>query len=184
MNRLVTHYESDIRPQKTRFRIAAALFLVVAVVCVGQARNRRLQEKTYTELLRAKSGLDKLKQANLNRRHALTTLKAQLGNNSETNSPERLVYGKLDEIRERLRPDDLTVASIEKKGGEVSIPYTLKFTNHDYNTFLNAISYLQEGTLPLAPVSSIVISQAVDAGKNVVLFTVTGKVLINEKRKP
>lgn len=184
MSRTDTQYEIAIRPLKIRFWIAAALFLVVAMAAAQLARTQRLQEKTYSELVRAKGGFDKLKDANSNRRQALAVLKAQLGNRADKNSPESVIYTKLDEIKERLRPDDLTVTAIERKGGEVSLPYTLKFNNYDYNRFLNAISYLQEGILPLTPVHSVTITQADDSGKGMVLFTITGKVLTNQKSKP
>lgn len=181
---MVTQYESDIRPSKMRFYYAAMLFLIVAVACTGLARARRQQEKTLSELVRAKAGFDKLKEANVNRRQALATLKVQLGSSSEKNSPELLIYGKLDEIKARLKPDDVTVAAIERKGGEVTLPYTIKFSNQDYSTFLNAVSYLQESALPLTPVNAITISQTETTGKSGVLFTITGNVRTTEKSKP
>jgi len=184
MNHTNSTYDAYIRPLKVRFWFASALFMVVAVVCVSLARTRQRQERTYADLVRAGEGFDKLKKANANRVQALTTLKAQRGNATEKKSPERLIYGKIDEIRERLRPDDVIVAAIEKKGGEVSLAYTLKFKNQDYSTFLNAISYLQESALPVTTINDITISKGEDSGKSVVLFTITGKVLTSEKSKP
>lgn len=169
---------------KIRFWIAAALFLVVAVACTSLARTRKLQEKTLTDLVRAKAGLVKLREASKNRKEALARLKAQPVDNAENKSPQMLIYWKLDEMKERLRPDDVTVASIEKKGEKVSLPYTLKLNNHSYSEFLDAIRYLQSSSSPWTPVSSIAISQSGDPARRAVIFSIAGKVLVNDKSKP
>ena len=166
-----------------RFWISAALFLIVAVICSNQVRSWRLQEKTYKDLVRAKAGLAKLREASKNRKMALDKLKAQPVDNNDNKTPEMLVYWKLDEIKERLRTDELTVAAIEKKGDMASIPYILKFNNHSYHEFINAIRYLQKSSSPWTPVNSITISQSTAPGKGPVVFTIAGKVLAN-KSKP
>jgi hypothetical protein len=184
MNTIVSKYEKDLRPPKVRFWITATLLFFAAVACVNQIRHRMLQEKTYAELVRAKAGLDVLKAANANRRQTLAALTSQFGSGSEKLSPERVIYRKLDEIKSRFSQADLAVTAIERKGGEVSLPYTLKFSNYDYSEFLNAINYLQESSFPLTPVNSIVISQTENAGEAGVLLTLTGKVLTIDKSKP
>jgi len=167
-----------------RFWGASALFLILAVTCVSQSRSWRLQEKTYAELARAKVGLTRLREASLNRKEALARLKAQTVDNTENKTSEMLIYWKLDEIKERLRSDDLTVAAIEKKRDKVSLPYTLKFNNHSYHEFINAIRYLQKSSSPWTPISSITISQSGDPGRSGVVFTIAGNVLVNDKSKP
>lgn len=184
MNLANSQYEADLWPVKIRFWVASALFLLLAATCVCQVRAWRLQEKTYAELLRAKAGLTRLREASLNRKEALARLKAQPVDNTEHKTPEMLIYWKLDEIKERLRTDDLTAAAIEKKGEKVSLPYTLKFNNHSYHEFINAIRYLQKSASPWTPVSSLTISQSGDPGKGAVIFTIAGNVLVNDKSKP
>lgn len=184
MKLTTNQYETDLRPIKVRFWVAAAVFLIVALACASQVRAWRIQERTHAELVRAKAGLAKLREASRNRQVALAKLKAQPVDNNENKTPEMLIYWKLDEIKERLRSDELTVAAIEKKGDKVSIPYNLKLNNHSYHEFINAIRYLQKSSSPWTPVSSITISQAGDPGKNSVAFTIAGKVLVNDKSKP
>lgn len=180
----MSRYEADIILVNKRFRIAVALFLVAALACTWLSRTRKQMELTHGNLLKAKAGLAKVRDANQNRRTALGILKTEylLG---ETNvSDDRLLYGKMDELRGRLKPDDLTVATIERKNGEVSLPYTLKFLNPDYNDFLNTISYLEGTVFPFTLVNSVSIARAESGGKGAVSFTINGKVVTSESKKP
>lgn len=180
----MSRYEADIIPVNKRFRIAVALFLVTALACAGMSRARKQLEATHDNLIKAKAGLAKVREANQNRRNALGILKTEylLG---ETNiSDERLLYGKMDDLKARLRPDDLTISPIERKSGEVSLPYTLKFVNPDYNDFLNTISYLEGTVFPFTVVNSVAIIRAEAGGKGVVSFTINGRVVTSESKKP
>ena len=184
MNPTIDRYELGLKPLKLRFLIAAALFLALAATVAVHERNRRVLEKTDGELTRAKGGLAQVKEASINRRIALTTLKSQLFKDTETGSPERHIYGKVDEIKERLKPDDMSITALEKKEGTVSLTYTLKFINTNYCELLNAVSYLQQDEFPFAPVNSIALAQAEQNGKGVVEFTITGSVLTPDRSKP
>ena len=184
MKRNISQYEIDLRPLKMRFLIAATLFLVVALACVSVSRTRKLHDKTHAELVRAKAGLAKLRGAAKNRAETLARLKALLADNTDNKSPEMLIYWKVDEIKERTRTNDLTVATIEKKGEKASLPFVLKLNNHNYTEFIHTIRYLQKSFSPWAPVSSVAISQTGDPGKSGVVFTINAKVVVNEKSAP
>ena len=177
-------YERDIRPLKRVFLITAVLFLALATTFAVQEKNRRVKEKTLAELARAREGLSRVKEAAMNRRRALTALKSQLVTNMESNSPERLIYGKIDELKARLKPDDMTIGTLKKEGGDVSLPFTLKFTNPNYCDLLNAVGHLQHEVFPFTPVNSIAIAQGEHDGKGVVEYTIDGTVLTIERRNP
>jgi hypothetical protein len=177
-------YDDNITPLKRRFFIAAGLVLILAVAGVSLLRSRRLLAKTHESLTRAQSGLDRVKAANANRRLVLATLKSQFGQSAQNSSPEIILYGKVDQIKARLNPDDMTITAIEKKGGEASLQYTLAFNNPDFNTLLNAVNYLQEIVFPLTPVSSIAVAQSEVRGVAGVSFKVSGKIITSEKTKP
>ena len=184
MNRTVSRYASAIKPLKRGFMIATALFLAMATVFTLLKRSHRVLEKTHEELVRARDGLARVQEASRNRKQALAALKARLAQGVETTSPERMIYGKVDEIKTRLKPDDMTIGSVEKKGGDASLQYTLKFINPSYCDLLNSISRLQQAVFPFSPVDSIAISAAEQAGKGVLEFTVTGTILTPERIKP
>lgn len=184
MNHAAGRYEAAIRPLKRRLLMATALFLVLATACAFQERERRKLEKTHKELARAKDGLARVREATRNRREALAALRSQLGQELESNSPERLIYGRIDEIKTRFKPDDMAITAMEKKGGDASIQYTLKFNNSNYCDFLNAVGYLQRTVFPFTPVDSITVSQGELNGKGIVAFTVNGKVLSPVRNRP
>lgn len=184
MSHLMSKYETDLKPFKKRFFIAAGLFLIVAIAFVTVQRDRRQLERTFENLTRALGGLTRVKEANANRRQVLTELKSQFGQGIQNISPELIIYGKIDEIKARLNPDDMTITAVDKKGGEASLQYTLAFSNQDFNNLLNAISYLHGSVSPLTPVGSITITQSDVKRTGKTSFKISGKVITSEKTKP
>ena len=184
MTLVPNRYESALKPLKVRFFIAAALLLIVGIACAAQLRNRLLLEKTSAELTRAQSGLVRVKAASANRRQVLTALQSQLGQGVQKSSPEMILYGKVDELKTHLNPDDMTITAVERKGGEASLQYTLTFGNADFNHLLNSVNYLQSAVFPLTPVNFIAVTQSESKGTTGVSFKVTGKVITSEKMKP
>jgi hypothetical protein len=177
-------YELGLKPLKLRFLIVATLFIALAASVAIHERSRRVLEKTGSELTRAKSGLAQVKEASMNRRVALANIKSQIFMDSGSGSPEGLIYGKVDEIKARLKPDDMTITALEKKEGNVSLTYTLKFINTNYCEMLNAVSHLQQDVFPFAPVNTIALAPAEQNGKGVVEFTIIGSVLTPDRSKP
>lgn len=180
----MSKYEADLTPLIRRFCIATALLLIAAVLCVGLTRTRRLLEKTHDDLLKARAGLGRVREASESREKALATLKTLYMQTAANRSPERLIYAKVDELTARLRPDDQSISAITRAGGEVSLQYTFKFINPNYNEFLNTVSYLGGNIFPLTTVSTVVIAQSEAGGKSVLNCTVTGKILTSEKIGP
>ena len=180
----MSRYETDIAPLKRRFCFAAALFLVTAMACVSQIRSRRLLEKTHDELVRAKAGLVRVREAGATRRNTLEMLKNLQMHGAANTSAERRIYGKIDELNTRLKPDELTISAIERKGDEVLLQYSFKFINPNYNDFLNTVNYLEGSVFPLTTVNAVAITQAEAGGKKMLACSVNGKVLTSEKQKP
>jgi hypothetical protein len=181
MSLIINRYEMDIIPLKKRFWIAAGLLLLMVMVFASQIRTRLRMEKTHAELIRAKAGLARVQEATANRKKALEILKTVYMMGITNVSDERLLYGKIEELKFRLGPDDMTISAIEKKGGEVSLPFTLTFINPNYSDFLNTISYLEGTVFPFTQVSAIAVTQAEAGGKGVVSCTINGKILTSER---
>ncbi len=184
MNPIENRYENNLKPLKNRFFVVAGLFLIVAIAFVTAQRNRRQLESTFDNLTRAQGGLTRVKEANANRRHVLAALKSQFGQGAQIMSPEMVIYGKVEEIKARLNPDDMTITAVAKGGGEASLQYTLSFSNPNFNNLLNAISYLHGSVFPLTPVSSVAITQSDVKGTSGYSFNITGKVITSGKTKP
>jgi len=177
-------YEQNVKPLKICFLITTALVLVLATTIVILKRNHRVLEKTNTELVKAFDGLERVKDANLQRKQSLAAIKAQLAGDIDTSSPENRIYGKIDEITSKLKPDDMTITTLEKKGGNLSLHYTIKFINPQYSVLLNAVSQLQHSVFPFSPVNTIAISQTEQNGKGVLEYTISGSVMTPERAKP
>ena len=183
MNQNASGYTDVLKPLKVRFFIAATLLLAVAVTSTQLYKSRTSLKNTLEGLAKAQSGLIRVKEAIANRRLLLTTLQTQLGQGSHSNSPEVILYQKVDEIKARLNPEDMTITAVEKKAGEASLLYTLTFNSKDFNSLLNAINYLHGAVFPSSPVSSVAVTQS--AGEKAgVSFKVTGRIVTSEKPKP
>ena len=184
MNQSESGYTDVLKPLKVRFFIAAILLLAVAVTGTQLHKSSMLLKNTLADLAKAQSGLVRVKEASASRRLLLATLQAQLGQRSHSSSPEMVLYQKVDEIKARLNPEDMTITAVEKKGGEASLHYTLTFNSKDFNNLLNAVNYLHEATFPSSPVSSVAVTQSVAGEKVGVHFKVTGSIVMSEKTKP
>jgi len=177
-------YEGGLKSLKRIFMAATLLFITLATIFVIAERNRRVLKKTIQELGKANAGLEGVKTAILNRRNALTTIKAQLVPDNEKSSSERQVYGKVDEIIARFEPNDMTITTLERKGENVSLPFTLKFSNPNYSDFLNNVGQMQRSVFPFTPINSIALTQTEQNGKWIVEYTLTGSVLTVDRNGP
>jgi hypothetical protein len=169
-------YQKALRPLKLRFWSAAALFLIAALSCVSQTRAVRLLERSHAELVRAGDGLARVRQATRECSQVLTALRGY-SRGADGASPERLIYGRVDELKANFHPDQMTLEALARKGGEVSLGYSLQFINPDFDQFLTVVSYLETASFPFTPVDSVAISQARKNGKPVLSCTITGRVL-------
>jgi len=181
MTPTASRYENDIKRLRKPFLIAAALFLAAATIFASQLRTLRSEQKTYQEHLRAQSGLARVREAVANRRQVLAHPGVAQPRELSASSPDRLIYGRIDDMKARLKPDDMTITVLEKKGGEVSIQYTLTFLNPRYCDLLNNVGYLQRCDYLYTPVNSLAVSQAAVQGRGGVSFLVKGTVLSPER---
>ena len=176
MDLIQDRYQSALRPAQLRFRKALGLFLIAALACISQLRTSRNLEQTRAELTRAGSGLARVRLANQDANRDLAILQAGYARGAAGQSAERLIYGRLDQLKSRFRPDRLTISALQRKGGELSLQYSLQFDNPDYDEFLNLVSYLEMASFPFSPVDSVTLAGG-RANRGKVLCTVSGKLL-------
>jgi hypothetical protein len=184
MTQAPSRYENDIRPLRRPFLIAAGLFLASATIFASQLRTLHSEQRAYQDHLRAQSGLARVREAIANRRLVLAHPGVAQPREVSGSSPDRLIYARIDDMKARLRPDDITITALEKKGGELSIQYTLTFLNPRYCELLNGVGYLQRCDYLYTPVSSLAVSQAAVKGRGGVSFIVKGTVLSPERNSP
>lgn len=177
-------YDELLKPLRKRFLTGVLLLFIITLLCVYQERTKQLLNKTHKELLRAQDGMSRVKQAIVNRKQALAVFRSQLEKVDDAVSTARIVYSKVDEINAAYRPDEITIGSIEKKGTDVTLSYTLKFVDMDYNRFLTIINELQRGTYPVSQVTSLSIVQSALGGKGAISYSISGILAVIEKVKP
>ncbi len=176
MRRSAIREETGLAMLKKRFWCALALLFCLALACAIQARTRLGLERTRAELLKAGTGLTRVRQAGAARREALASFRPPPEAAQAHASVEKLLYGGVDRLQARFRPDDLTVSSIERKGDRVSLQYSFTFLNPSFDDFLNAVSSLEGTGFPLTLVDSVSIARA-EGGKGALNCTVNGTVL-------
>lgn len=184
MNPAANRHHSELGPLRRRFWISLALFLGAALLCSSQLRVRFTLEKSRAELLKAQAGLAQLRLASAQRQAALEALRSQYGSGEAGASVEQLLYGRIDALRERFRPDELTISGIEKRGDEVSLKYSFRFVNPSFDDFLNALCHLEGSGFPLTMVDSVSVHHALADGKDLLSCTVNGVVLGFQGRLP
>lgn len=181
MKDLSGSFDAGLASLKKIFLGAAVLFLVLVTLFTLVDRKRRVLEKRQKELTRAEEGLKQVQKATLNRRQALNVITSLIPPESRVTSPEKQIYGKIDEIRTKLKADDMTIKPVERKEGNATLQYTLTFVNHDFCRFLNAISQLQQEVFPFTTVTSIDVNQKELNGKGVIEFIVGGTIMTPER---
>ena len=90
--------QADIGTLKKQFWIATALLLLAALACSGQIRTRRQLEKSRDDLIRAESGLARLRAASAERRKEVAAFNLQHAQNDAKISPERFLYQTIDDL--------------------------------------------------------------------------------------
>ncbi len=184
MNPTIGRYENGLKRPKMLFWIVFLLCLTVTTLWADQQRSRRILEKEYREYLRAQDGQSRVMEAAANRRVVLTALRSALPEEPGSDSPEGLIYGRIDQIKTRLKPDEMTIATLVKKGGELSLQYSLTFIDPGYCDLLNAVAYLRHSTTLFTPVNSLAVSQVEQNGRGGISFIIKGTVVLPEGSKP
>ncbi|MDD5284968.1 MAG: hypothetical protein PHD54_03865 [Desulfuromonadaceae bacterium] len=182
----MNRYQHILKPYKRNFLLATALFLLLSTAFSFQERERRFlqMEKKQRDLIHAKEVLSRIQNATQDRRSALATIKSQFTEDTQKITAARKIYSLVDEIKTRYKPDDMVIDAIEKKGEDVSLNYTLSFSNTDYSALLNSIGQLQRNVFPFTPVESVAISQKEIEGRGVVLNVIKGRIITFEGIKP
>lgn len=181
---MTSRYDAQLRPRMRSFYLLTLLLVLVLSVSAFLHRSIKALEATAVQLKLSTDGLVRMHVAINNRKAALSTLKSQLKQENGCVTPERIIYGKADEIKSRFKAGTLSIAPIERTPLEASLPYTITVTNARYATFLQDIGYLQNSVFPFAPTSEITIAQTEEQGIGAVTFTIKGAIRTPLRDKP
>lgn len=148
--------------------ISVILFLIVLTGVIISKQYSDSLSNTYKKLQAARSNLISMKDAQVDMEKTIADLKAIVPSDFASRTPEERIFIGLDELKFRMKNAEIVVASMEYKGGEVSLPVTIKSSisgktaRKDYTAFINNIGYLQSMSFPFFSISNISMEQSQD----------------------
>ena len=74
-------------------------------------------------------------------------------------SPERQILSTLDHIKSRLPDAHITVASFEKKKGNLQLPLNIQLNVNSYRSLVNSIGYIESLGIPDYKIERLQISE-------------------------
>ena len=74
-------------------------------------------------------------------------------------SPERQILSTLDRIKSRLPDAQITVASFEKKKGNLQLPLNIQLNVNSYRGLVNSIGYIESLGIPDYKIERLQISE-------------------------
>jgi hypothetical protein len=98
--------------------------------------------------------------------------------NYQTEEMEGAILATVDAIKTRIKGANITLANLEKKEAEVTLPVVITGAMGEYASFINDIGYLQSLSSPFMFISSISISKSPDEKKSAVIFEIKGTLLM------
>lgn len=95
-------------------------------------------------------------------------------------SPERLLYGRLDSLKESLQVTDITVKAIENKEGMLSVEFSVTVplgSSSSYATALNLLGRQETLAFPFVSINSVTIDSAAAGSPGGLQMNIEGTVL-------
>ncbi len=132
--------------------------LSLSAIIISKKYSNSLSNALY-ELQRCKINLFKMRDAINDMEIIASTMGELIPNDSSAKKPEIQISMKLDELKSRITEAEITVANMEYKEDEISLPVNIKAPMKDYTAFVNNISYLQSLKFPVFSLNSISIAQ-------------------------
>ena len=156
------------------YTISGLLFAAVLSGVVIVEKFRGPVYDTAGKLRGVKTDLLRMKGAVADMGSVMRDLKAALPQDFGSRLPEGLVLIRLDDIKRRFKGAEIIAKNFEEKGGEMSLPVSIKAKMDDYTVFVNNVGYLQLLSFPFFQIKNITISQSDEKGPPAVLYNIEG----------
>lgn len=156
------------------YTISGLLFAAVLSGVVLVEKFRGPAYDTADKLRGVKTDLLRMKAAVADMDSVMRDLKAALPQDFGSRLPEGLVLIRLDDLKRRFKGAEIIAKNFEEKGGEMSLPVSIKAKMDDYTAFVNNVGYLQSLSFPYFQIKNITILQAGEKGPPAVLYNIEG----------
>ena len=136
--------------------------VVIAVVLIGKYEENLAQSIDSFERIRMNS--IRMSKATEEKERIIRDIKELLPARYHSTSNEELLLSAIDSIKANIRGCDITIANIEKKGGELTLPVSIRISSDSYGMLVDRVGFLQGLTYPHFRVESILIERSEEMG--------------------
>ncbi len=144
------------------YMVAGLILALVASSVILCVKYRDSLAVTVRTLQQARLNLMQVRDVTHSVESSLSGIKAVLPPRMLSRLPEEVLLEGLDDLKERIKGADITVANIETKGDEINLPVQIKYGIRDYTDFVNKIGYLQSLRFPFFSITNISLAQGPD----------------------
>jgi hypothetical protein len=169
---------SDMQTHTRRLAIRLALVITLfAVLSTSLATLLRYREALNTLLAHhqvIQRNLAQMRMATNEIRDTIAGFKRLLPNGFDRASSEMLLFTRLDEIKTRLPPGEMTVKTLETREGQLSLEFSYKPATLSYTSLLNTLGQLELLILPYVSIRKVMVENPVAEKPGPLAITVDG----------
>ena len=169
---------SDMQTHTRRLAIRLALVITLfAVLSTSLATLLRYREALNTLLAHhqvIQRNLAQMRMATNEIRDTIAGFKRLLPNGFDRASSEMLLFTRLDEIKTRLPPGEMTVKTLETREGQLSLEFSYKPATLSYTSLLNTLGQLELLILPYVSIRKVMAENPVAEKPGPLAITVDG----------
>ena len=181
MNNAMTGYTRQL---STKLAIVLACFTVLACAAAALARYNQGLDQMLVKKRNIKSNLERLLASTIEIRNSNESFRRALPPGYGSRSAELLMFAKMDEIKNMLKPSEIQVKPVENKEGSLSVEFSLKIKNPAYTGLVNSLGQLETSMFPFVSVRSVSIETSTADLSDSTLITIEGAVLMPAPTSP
>ncbi len=136
--------------------------VVIAIALIGKYEENLAHSIDRFEKIRMNS--IRMAKATEEKERIIRDIKGLLPATYHSTSNEELLLSAIDSIKGNIRGSDITVANIENKGGELTLPVSISISFDSYGMLVDRVGYLQSLTYPHLRVEKIHIERSEEVG--------------------
>jgi hypothetical protein len=175
MNRAMTAHTSALT---IRLALLIFLFAVIASAAAALARYNQGLGVMLVKQRSIKANLDQMRSSTVNINQSVAEFRRLLPAGYGTSSPELLMFARMDEIKQTIRPSDISVKPVETKEGVLTVEFSLKLNNPDFSKLVNTLGQLETSIFPFVSIRSVAIEQSSPGLLSGIMVVVEGAVLM------
>lgn len=136
--------------------------VVISIALIGKYKENLAQSIDSFEKIRVNS--TRMAKATEEKERIIREIKGLLPATYHSTSNEELLLSAIDSIKANIRGSDITITNIENKGGELTLPVSIRTAFDSYGMLVDRVGYLQGLDYPHFRVEKIHIERSEEMG--------------------